>query len=185
MIDLDISVCGLEDNISEDSFNYLENKIQKIVNNNLQPHTFYLIEVCESPIEQKMLIMLAFNSFGFFDPQDIYYYHKIKDEFFIPESKCSVLICPQHKVLKYRVDFCLYIKDMKSNLHRIVIECDGHDFHEKTKEQASRDKKKDRELQKAGYTIFRYSGSDIYKNIEDIEDELGGYICSLIDDGGE
>lgn len=44
---------------------------------------------------------------------------------------------------------------------KIVIECDGHDFHEKTKEQASRDKRRDREFQTAGFIVLRYSGSDI------------------------
>lgn len=46
----------------------------------------------------------------------------------------------------------------------IVVECDGHDFHEKTKAQASHDKKRDRTLQSLGFKVFRFSGSDIYRN---------------------
>ena len=33
------------------------------------------------------------------------------------------------------------------------MECDGHDFHERTKEQASSDKKRDRSLQAAGFLV--------------------------------
>jgi very-short-patch-repair endonuclease len=43
-----------------------------------------------------------------------------------------------------------------------VIEIDGHDYHEKTKEQASRDKKRDRKMQSLFNTVFRYTGSDVY-----------------------
>src|SRR5262245_34455764 len=42
---------------------------------------------------------------------------------------------------------------------RIVVECDGHDYHEKTKWQASRDKRRDRILQRLGYRVFRFTGS--------------------------
>jgi very-short-patch-repair endonuclease len=41
-----------------------------------------------------------------------------------------------------------------------VIECDGHDFHSHRQQQA-RDRKRDRDLQLAGYTILRFTGSQI------------------------
>jgi hypothetical protein len=46
---------------------------------------------------------------------------------------------------------------------RVVIEADGHDFHERTKEQAARDKRRDRDLQTAGWTVLRFSGSEIWR----------------------
>ena len=45
---------------------------------------------------------------------------------------------------------------------RLVVECDGFDFHERTKEQASRDRRRDRALQRAGFKVYRYTGSDIW-----------------------
>lgn len=42
----------------------------------------------------------------------------------------------------------------------IVVECDGHDFHTSRKRQA-RDRRIDRELQKQGYAILRFTGSQI------------------------
>lgn len=43
-----------------------------------------------------------------------------------------------------------------------VIECDGHDFHERTKDQASYDKARDRFCQAEGHLVLRYSGADIW-----------------------
>lgn len=39
-----------------------------------------------------------------------------------------------------------------------VIECDGHEFHERTKRQAARDRSRDRAIQAFGYRIFRFTG---------------------------
>jgi hypothetical protein len=44
---------------------------------------------------------------------------------------------------------------------RLVIECDGHDFHEKTREQATKDKSRDRDLLNLGYPVMRFTGSEI------------------------
>jgi very-short-patch-repair endonuclease len=73
-------------------------------------------------------------------------------------------ILPQLTLGKYRIDFVVIVEFPNSDVLKIAIECDGHDFHEKTKAQASKDKERDRELQKKGYKTFRYSGSDIVKN---------------------
>jgi very-short-patch-repair endonuclease len=45
---------------------------------------------------------------------------------------------------------------------RIVVECDGHQWHEKEPWQASRDRRRDRVLQRRGYCVFRFTGSDIF-----------------------
>lgn len=75
-------------------------------------------------------------------------------------------IKPQEKFGKYRADFSVLIPWYKddSKKMRIAIECDGHEFHERTKEQASRDKAKDREIQNHGFLIHRYTGSEIWNS---------------------
>lgn len=45
---------------------------------------------------------------------------------------------------------------------RLALELDGHEFHERTKEQASMDKKRDRELTRDGWKILRFTGSEIW-----------------------
>lgn len=67
------------------------------------------------------------------------------------------IVEPQHEVGRFRVDFALLGEHCK-----IAVECDGHDFHEKTKHQAARDKSRDRELAAAGFTVLRFTGSEIW-----------------------
>jgi Protein of unknown function (DUF559) len=45
---------------------------------------------------------------------------------------------------------------------RLIVEADGHDFHERTKAQARHDKSRDRALQAAGWRVMRFTGSEIY-----------------------
>ena len=46
----------------------------------------------------------------------------------------------------------------------LVVECDGHDFHERTKEQAARDRARDRDAQLIGHSLFRFTGSEIHRD---------------------
>lgn len=66
----------------------------------------------------------------------------------------------QYKLGSYRADFLL----ISSSGQAVVVECDGHEFHERTKEQAARDRKKDRDIQAAGLVVLRYTGSEIWAN---------------------
>lgn len=81
----------------------------------------------------------------------------------------EMLFRPQVEIGSYRVDFLVKYKDLK-----IVIECDGHEFHEKTKKQVQKDKRRDRYLTKLGYKVLRYSGSELFSEpgrvIEDLEE---------------
>jgi very-short-patch-repair endonuclease len=81
----------------------------------------------------------------------------------------QVSVTQQARVGAYRVDFLL-----EANGRRVVVECDGHDFHERTKEQASRDKAQDRALQRAGCLVARFTGSDITRNPEGCAVEVLG-----------
>ena len=47
---------------------------------------------------------------------------------------------------------------------KLVVECDGHDFHERTKEQAAKDRSRDRHLNAAGYDVFRFTGSELWRD---------------------
>lgn len=103
----------------------------------------HLAAKCESPIE--LLFLARALRYMLDDP----YY----------------LIHPQQQIGPYRVDFLLEFRPpVLPEPVRVVVECDGHDFHERTKQQASRDKKRDRYLQAHGYVVMRFSGSDIWKD---------------------
>lgn len=69
-------------------------------------------------------------------------------------------VTPQGQIGPYRVDFL--IEDERKPGRRLVIECDGHDYHERTKEQAKSDRKRDRWLMANGYLVMRFTGSEIW-----------------------
>lgn len=77
----------------------------------------------------------------------------------IPDGS-SVYVIRQAQIGTYRADFAVLF----NNGGKIVVECDGHDFHEKTKAQAQHDKSRDRFMQDKGWRVFRFTGSEIYKS---------------------
>jgi very-short-patch-repair endonuclease len=99
---------------------------------------------------------------------------------FGPKNEISFWIKPQAKIGAYRADFLLWFEYGKT-VAGVVVECDGHDFHERTKEQASRDKKRDREILKAGFPVVRFTGSDIYKSPSDCAEQVGELLSDALD----
>lgn len=101
----------------------------------------------------------------------------------------TVQINTQQRIGDYRVDFHILAMDScgacRTKFERsVIVECDGHDFHERTKEQASRDKKRDRYLQQQGFTVFRFTGSDIWKDVFSCSSEVTDFLREQIQDMG-
>ena len=59
---------------------------------------------------------------------------------------------------KYRIDIAVYYKGKK-----IAIECDGEKFHSSDK-QKEHDRIKDMVLRKNRWTVYRFTGKEIYRN---------------------
>lgn len=70
----------------------------------------------------------------------------------------------QFPIGKYQADFFVDLVHWRGQRIFAVIECDGHDYHERTKEQARHDKERDRYFQSLGLLVLRYTGSEIYKD---------------------
>lgn len=60
-------------------------------------------------------------------------------------------------------DFYLDKEDQK-----LCLYTDGFTYHERTEKQAIRDRNIDRELQKMGFEVMRYTTKEVRNNIEDI-----------------
>lgn len=79
----------------------------------------------------------------------------------------------QKQIGKYKADIYVeYYSRTNNSLTKIVIECDGHDFHEKTKKQAAHDKQRDRFMTLENYIVLRYTGSEIVSNPDIIIDDV-------------
>jgi very-short-patch-repair endonuclease len=70
---------------------------------------------------------------------------------------------PQAKIGNYRVDFLIsqYGIGPDEILVPVIVELDGHAFHDKDKRQRSYEKARDRFLQKEGYKVLHFTGSDV------------------------
>lgn len=80
-------------------------------------------------------------------------------------TRNGIFIEPQVVIGQYRVDFLLGLSTGVNDLLKcVVVECDGHDFHERTKDQAARDKARDRYLSAHVGRIARFTGSELYRD---------------------
>ena len=92
----------------------------------------------------------------------------------------TAFIEKQVQVAGWRVDFVLHYPSADGGydengypvLKRLIVECDGHDFHERTKEQAARDRARDRVAQLEGLPILRFTGSEIWNDPSGCADEI-------------
>ncbi len=118
--------------------------------------------ICGSPIEVMLgsAILVGLNLTHGFRP-DVFV-ELVTNENQAPSSAASVSLIPQYRWSRYRIDFAILFHQMPDRT--IFIECDGHDFHERTKEQAASDRSRDRAIQEAGIPILRFTGSEINRS---------------------
>lgn len=161
----------------DDIFNGLDERVQEEINDYLLDCKRYAlneIRRCESPIEQ--LLGIAFlneTSFvqGYLDSRS-------------PRTDGYLAVLPQYQIDtpsgKFRLDFLL---ELRTNLgtFRLAVECDGHAFHEKTKQQAARDKRRDRAIVQEGVAIVRFTGSEIWANPRRCANEAVITLLSMLD----
>jgi very-short-patch-repair endonuclease len=74
------------------------------------------------------------------------------------------VIWPQVLVDNYRVDFVAAHRSGLDGVGFVAVECDGHQFHERNKKQATRDKARDRDLQSCGFRVLRFTGTEIWND---------------------
>lgn len=142
-----------------------------------------------SPIEHMLAGALLWLNMDWAGFPKVDYLGGPKDnlEMFGPVDGVEFSITPQARIGTYRADFLLWFRS-KNHIAGLVVECDGHDFHEKTKEQAARDKKRDRELLTAGFPVVRFTGSEIFKDalgcVDQIRVALSDQLHRVSKDGG-
>jgi very-short-patch-repair endonuclease len=131
----------------------------------------YLVRA-ESPIEDLLFsALVALTRFC-----DSEYHHVVVPSRIWPLARLldqpdllTLIVEPQAQLEGWRVDFLVHAWETgrisgKEQWRRLIVECDGHAFHERTKEQAARDRSRDREFQLRGYTVLRFTGSEIHND---------------------
>lgn len=158
-----------------------------------------LLQSCETPIERVFISafwLVARAAFPDLGEPNI----DLEGKFDVSEKPPEqyLLITPQAQIEDNRVDFALthfgewpnfngrVVREdgtytVKSTFVRVraVVECDGHEYHEKTKEQAARDKARDRLLTRKGFRVFRLTGSEIWKSPIECANEIADALYDL------
>ncbi len=92
-----------------------------------------------------------------------------------------VIVEPQKVIAteqdRYRADVLVYIvaaDDQGRGIapEPLVVEVDGHEFHERTKFQAARDRQRDRAMIAEGFRVVRFTGQEVYRAAEQCAQEV-------------
>ena len=129
--------------------------------NNFHRDAIYFVSTgcARTPIEQlfesatRTLIKLTKSEFDTF--------LRYTEEGSVERTCYGLNFLPQYKIGKYRTD---YMMQNMGNGQKLVVELDGHEFHDKDEKQRRYEKSRDRYMQKHGFTVFRYTGSEIFKD---------------------
>jgi very-short-patch-repair endonuclease len=118
--------------------------------------------------EIEKLFLYALEAFCEYDEEAQVLLYPRPGEFAIDAEKepfAGVCVEPQVELGNWRADFVIHRYDWVCEKWRtVIIECDGHDFHERTKQQAARDRSRDRRASLGGYVVLRFTGSEIWKD---------------------
>lgn len=134
---------------------------------------FLMSELVESPIEQLLGAFLLCINDG---------YNEVVFDIFpgaFPGPQFGTYFRCQNRVYEYRADF-LFKVNCLGDYKVLVVEVDGHDFHERTKQQAAYDKSRNRALQRRGIHVIRFTGSEVYKNPAQCAEEVQDYLARLV-----
>jgi len=159
--------------VMEDKVEKLLIKRSKDVGEEWKDFTKWKLEKCESPIEKLFLIE---------------WIYRIEHESHNPEGLSQYYIYPQFNINnKYRIDFLVAfitenenLSDYRNNFinvkHKtLIIELDSYLWHGSKPEQFTKEKERERYLIKDGWNIMRFSGSEIYRNVEKCVAEIINY----------
>lgn len=148
---------------------------------------------CETPVADCVKEWLDKHS-GWIDTEKVFEFECLVDQYAItspPEQLFACVWChcfahhgvdfdPQQEVGRYRIDFVVspfahfvsglhdfpddMLRKIGEKLTRYAIEIDGFEWHDKTPEQAERDKKRERYIQSQGYTVLRFAAREVLRD---------------------
>ena len=130
----------------------------KIIDDDVFSEISCYIDEIESPIEKILLTALAI----YCKEKNINLYYDVQYEINVENKKY---------VADFYIRYDERINRFRNKDFKLVIECDGHDYHHINKEQVTHDYERENTLKTNGYDVIRFTGSQIYKEpIKCVED---------------
>ena len=120
---------------------------------------------CKSPIEKILFVALDFV-------------------YLLRSCELPMLdeITPQYEIndgeKTYFVDLFLLLESKE--FIKIAVECDGYEFHQKTKQQVKHDNEREMRIKLLGYDVLRFSGTQIYENPIKCANDIFDYVLTKI-----
>jgi very-short-patch-repair endonuclease len=132
----------------------------------------------ESPIEHMLYTALwTIADLGGFPSHTVHY---LEDR----EQLSGLSVDPQVVIGTYRVDFLVswhgYPCARNTQPKAVVIECDSQLWHERTEAERRYEKKRDRELLKRGYHVFRFTGKEIKDTPFHVASEVLNFVSGRV-----
>jgi very-short-patch-repair endonuclease len=88
-------------------------------------------------------------------------------------ERLQLVLLAQPTWRTFRTDFAVIpINGRDSNPLSVVVEVDGRDYHEKTGAQAEHDRSRDRLMTAQGTAVFRFTGSEVWRNPQACAEEM-------------
>lgn len=112
----------------------------------------YINEACDSPIEKMFLY-----AFKIITSEIGRYFDWI-------ETQVPIEANGKRYIADFVIDSEHTPDQQYIGIVKLVVECDGHEYHKSTKEQVKHDNERDYNMKLAGYEVLRFSGSEIYSN---------------------
>jgi hypothetical protein len=110
-----------------------------------------------SPMERRMLDVFTEDGWRLENEDRDWLIHPARDGWVLSPG-CGATI----RGLRYEMDFELAVcVSGRLNLD-FDIEIDGHEWHERTKEQAARDRARDRALARKLVSVLRFTGAEVF-----------------------
>lgn len=139
-------------------------------------HCFSLLAAqCQSPIERLLLAALVADRDRGIGIDIDFFSTRLPP----PPFEC-MMVTAQSEIAGYKADFLIDVC-LRNGNKVIVVECDGHDFHEKTKAQALHDKRRDRIMTHTGARILRFTGSEIWADPARCAEEIYSLAETMVD----
>lgn len=128
----------------------------------------------ESPIEQLFYISLkALSQVNVIPHHDVAHRNGENIPF-------GLNILPQFEIDRYRADFYIawygyHAKPLKES-RKVIVECDSQAWHERTEKERRYEKRRDRDLLRRGYHVFRFTGKEIMEDPMRVAAEVLAYV---------
>jgi very-short-patch-repair endonuclease len=133
-----------------------------------------------SPTESILTLALFNKLCHFYDGWRCWVYSEHEYRQALAEQRInggSFVLVPQWSVNQVGlVDLAVFIPGLDHRRPIVVVECDGHQFHERTPEQASKDRRRIRILHRLGIPVYPFTGTDVVRSSEESAHEIVEFI---------